>query len=123
MRLVDPPENPPAPEITFEDFRRPDIRAGTVLAAAPHGGVRRPSIRPVIAFGPGIGEWNSFAQITAHYQAAAQVGRQVAAVVSFLPRQIGKFISEILTLRFADAAGETVLFSPDQPVPNGAHLA
>jgi len=123
MRLVDPPENPPAPQITFEDFRRLDIRAGTVLAAAPLGGARRPSIRPVIDFWPGIGEWNSFAQIMAHYQAAAQIGRQVAAVVSFLPRQIGKLMSEVLTLSFDDHVGETVLFSPDQPVPNGAHLA
>ncbi|WP_291204085.1 tRNA-binding protein [Hyphomonas sp.] len=123
MHLVDPPENPPAPEFTFEDFRRPDIRAETVLAAAPLEGARRPSIRPVIDFGPGIGEWNSYAQITAHYQPATQVGRQMTALVRSPPRRIGKFMSEVLTLSFADVAGETVLFSPDQPVPNGAHLA
>ena len=123
MHLVDSPENPPAPEITFEDFRRVDIRVGTVLAAAPLEGARKPSIRLVIDFGPGIGERKSSAQITAHYQPDALVGRQVAAVVNFPPRQIGKFMSEVLTLGFADAAGEIVLFSPDQQVPNGARLA
>ena len=123
MHLVDPPENLPAPEITFQDFRRVDIRVGTVLAAAPLEGARKPSIRLVIDFGPGIGERKSSAQITAHYQPEALVGRQVAAVVNFPPRQIGKFMSEVLTLGFADTAGEIVLFSPDQPVPNGARLA
>jgi tRNA-binding protein len=123
MHLVDPPENPPAPEIGFEDFRRVDIRIGTVCAAAPLDGARKSSIRLVIDFGPGIGEKRSSAQITAHYAPEALIGRQVAAVVNFPPRQIGKFMSEVLTLGFADTAGEIVLFSPDQPVPNGARLA
>lgn len=123
MHLVDPPENAPAPEISFEEFRAVDIRIGTVRAAAPLEGARKPSIRLVIDFGPGIGEKKSSAQITAHYEPDALIGRQVAAVVNFPPRQIGKFMSEVLTLGFADSAGEIVLFSPDQPVPNGARLA
>lgn len=123
MHLVDPPDASPAPEISFEDFRRVDIRIGTVRSAAPLEGARKPSIKLVIDFGPGIGERKSSAQITAHYTPDALIGRQVAAVVNFPPRQIGKFMSEVLTLGFADTEGAIVLFSPDQPVPNGARLA
>jgi len=100
-----------------------DIRIGTICDAAPLEGARKPSIRLVIDFGPGIGEKKSSAQITMHYAPEALVGRQVAAVVNFPPRQIGKFMSEVLTLGFADTQGEIVLFSPDHPVPNGARLA
>ncbi|PWB80464.1 MAG: tRNA-binding protein, partial [Methylocystaceae bacterium] len=83
---------------------------------------RKPSIKLEIDFGPGVGVKRSSAQITRHYDSGTLVGRQVAAVVNFPPRQIGKFMSEVLTLGFADEDGEVVLFSPDRPVPDGARL-
>lgn len=123
MHITASPGAPAAPEITFDDFLKVDIRIGTILEAAPLEGARKPAIRLVIDFGPGIGPKKSSAQITGHYEPAALIGRQVAGVVNFPPRQIGKFMSEVLTLGFADSEGEIVLFSPDQPVPNGARLA
>ncbi len=123
MHYTASPDAPPAPEITFDDFLKVDIRIGTILEAAPLEGVRKPSIRLVIDFGPGVGQKKSSAQITAHYTPDALIGRQVAAVVNFPRRQIGKFMSEVLTLGFADTEDAIVLFSPDKPVPNGARLA
>lgn len=123
MHLTASPDAAPAPEITFDDFLKVDIRVGTVLEAAPLEGARKPAIRLVIDFGPGVGTKKSSAQITAHYTPDGLIGRQVAAVVNFPPRQIGKFMSEVLTLGFADTEGAIVLFSPDKPVPNGARLA
>lgn len=123
MHLTASPDASSAPEITFDDFLKVDIRVGTVLEAAPLEGARKPAIRLVIDFGPGIGTKKSSAQITAHYAPDGLIGRQVAAVVNFPPRQIGKFMSEVLTLGFADTEGAIVLFSPDKPVPNGARLA
>ena len=123
MHLIDTPENTPADEITFDDFRKVDIRIGTVLEAAPLEGARKPAIRMRIDFGPGVGVKKSSAQVTVHYSPDELVGKQVAAVVNFPPRQIGKFMSEVLTLGFADTEGAIVMFSPDKPVPNGARLA
>jgi tRNA-binding protein len=123
MHLVDAPENAAADEISFDDFRKVDIRMGTVLEAAPLEGARKPAIRMQIDFGPGVGVKKSSAQVTAHYSPDELVGKQVAAVVNFPPRQIGKFMSEVLTLGFADAEGAIVMFSPDTLVPNGARLA
>ncbi|KCZ83208.1 export-related chaperone CsaA [Hyphomonas adhaerens MHS-3] len=123
MHLIDTPENAPADEITFDDFRKVDIRVGTVLEAAPLEGARKPAIRMRIDFGPGVGVKKSSAQVTVHYSPDELVGKQVAAVVNFPPRQIGKFMSEVLTLGFADTDGAIVMFSPDKPVPNGARLA
>ena len=123
MHLTASPDASPAPEITFDDFLKVDIRVGTVLEATPLEGARKPALRLVIDFGPGVGTKKSSAQITAHYTPDGLIGRQVAAVVNFPPRQIGKFMSEVLTLGFADTDGAVVLFSPDQPVPNGARLA
>lgn len=123
MHITASPDTAPASEITFDDFLKVDIRIGTVLEAAPLEGARKPAIRLVIDFGPGVGTKKSSAQITAHYTPDGLIGRQVAAVVNFPPRQIGKFMSEVLTLGFADSEGEIVLFSPDKPVPNGARLA
>ena len=123
MHLTASPDASPAPEITFDDFLKVDIRVGTVLEAAPLEGARKPALRLVIDFGPGVGTRKSSAQITTHYTPDGLIGRQVAAVVNFPPRQIGKFMSEVLTLGFADTGGAVVLFSPDQPVPNGARLA
>nr|WP_321511688.1 tRNA-binding protein [uncultured Hyphomonas sp.] len=123
MHLIDTPENTPADEITFDDFRKVDIRIGTVLEAAPLEGARKPAIRMQIDFGSGVGVKKSSAQVTVHYSPDELVGKQVAAVVNFPPRQIGKFMSEVLTLGFADTDGAIVMFSPDKPVPNGARLA
>ena len=123
MHKTDLPGNPAEADTEFDTFRQVDIRVGTVLEAAPLEGARKPALRLVIDFGEGVGTKKSSAQITAHYSPDQIVGRQVAAVVNFPPRQIGKFMSECLTLGFPDANGDIVLFSPDSPVPNGARLA
>jgi len=122
MHLTHDPAAPAAPDIGFEDFLKVDIRIGTILRAEPFPEARKPAFKLLIDFGAGIGERKSSAQITANYAAEELVGRQVAAVVNFPPRQIGKFLSEVLTLGFADDAGEVTLFSPDKPVPNGSRL-
>jgi len=123
MHKTDLPGSPAEAETDFDTFRQIDIRVGTVLEAAPLEGARKPAIRLVIDFGEGVGRKKSSAQITDHYTPEQLVGRQVAAVVNFPPRQIGKFMSECLTLGFPDTDGAIVLFSPDLPVPNGARLA
>jgi len=108
--------------IAYADFEKVDIRIGTILAAQPLDGARKPALRLEIDFGPEIGVKKSSAQLTVHYTPEALVGRQVAAVVNFPPRQIGKFMSEVLTLGFPDGDGAVVLVVPDKPVPNGGKL-
>jgi len=110
------------PTISYDDFARVDIRAGTVLEAEPYPEARKPSIKLWIDFGPEMGTKKSSAQITRHYAPETLIGRQVAAVVNFPPRQIGKFMSEVLVLGFPDADCEVVLIAPDQGVPNGGRL-
>ena len=122
MHLVSDNEAPPAPQISFDQFLAVDIRLGTVRAATPFPEARKPSLKLEIDFGPGVGVKKSSAQIARHYAPEQLIGRKVAAVVNFPPRQIGKFMSEVLTLGFPDAEGEVVLFSPDLPVPDGARL-
>lgn len=113
---------PAAEPIAFDDFLRVDIRVGTIVGAEPFPEARKPAFKLKIDFGPAIGVKKSSAQIVARYALEELPGRQVAAVVNFPPRQIGKFMSEVLTLGFADAAGEVILFAPDRVVPDGARL-
>jgi tRNA-binding protein len=111
-----------APQITFDEFLKVDVRVGTVVEAEPFPQARKPAVKLVIDFGPSIGRKRSSAQITVHYRPEDLVGRQVAAVVNFPPRQIGPFMSEVLTLGFPDEGGAIVLAAPDKAVPNGARL-
>jgi tRNA-binding protein len=114
--------NDSAPAIGYDDFRRVDIRVGTIVAVEPFPEARRPALKLTIDFGPAIGRRRSSAQITTHYRAEDLVGRQVAAVVNFPPKQIGRFMSEVLVLGFPDGEGEVVMIAPDKPVPNGGRL-
>ncbi len=108
--------------IVYDDFQKVDIRVGTIVEAAPFPEARKPAYRLVIDFGEPIGIKKSSAQITKNYTMEELVGRQVAAVVNFPPRQIGPLMSEVLTLGFPDEAGEVMLISPDRKVPNGGRL-
>jgi len=111
-----------AAPISYDDFRKVDIRVGTIVAAEPYPEARKPAFKLSVDFGPAIGIKRSSAQITRHYALDRLVGRQVAAVVNFPPKQIGKFMSEVLVLGFPDDANEVVLIGPGQAVPNGARL-
>lgn len=122
MHINHAADAPAAPEITFDQFLAVDIRVGTVIAAEPFPEARKPAFKLTIDFGPAIGTKRSSAQITEHYAPDELIGRQVAAVVNFPPRQIGPMMSEVLTLGFPDAAGAVVLFSPTKAVPNGGRL-
>lgn len=110
------------PDISFADFEKVDIRVGTIIAVEPFPEARKPAFKLRIDFGETIGIKKSSAQITAHYTAETLIGRQVAAVVNFPPRQIGKFMSEVLTLGFPDSDGGVVLIAPTLAVPNGGKL-
>jgi tRNA-binding protein len=106
----------------MEDFDRLDIRVGVVTDAQPFPQARKPAFRLWIDFGGELGVRRSSAQVTVHYTAGQLIGRQVMAVVNVPPRQIGPFISEVLTLGVPDAAGAVVLLAPDQPVPVGGKM-
>jgi tRNA-binding protein len=116
------PAAPDTGPIAFGDFMKVDIRVGTIVAAEPFPEARKPAYRLRIDFGAEIGVKKSSAQITKYYSLDALIGRQVAAVVNFPPRQIGPFMSEVLTLGFPDAEGEVVLISPERAVPNGGRM-
>ncbi|MEQ7156306.1 tRNA-binding protein [Brevundimonas aurifodinae] len=111
-----------AERIAFDDFMKVDVRVGEVVRAEPFPEARKPAYKLTIDFGPDVGVKRSSAQITRHYTTAQLTGRKVAAVVNFPPRQIGPFMSEVLTLGFPDAEGEVVLVGVDRDVPNGGRL-
>ena len=109
-------------QITFDDFAKVDIRVGTIIGVEPFPEARKPAFKLRIDFGPTIGIKKSSAQVTKHYSIEKLMGRQVAAVVNFPPRQIGPFMSEVLTLGFPDDTGGVVLIGPSMAVPNGGKL-
>lgn len=111
-----------AGEIAFADFEAVDIRVGTVIDAKPFPEARKPSIKLSIDFGAEIGVKTSSAQVTVHYKPDQLLGRQVCAVVNFPPRQVGPFVSEVLTLGMPDDDGSVVLVKPDFKVPDGGRL-
>ncbi|MGZ2256808.1 tRNA-binding protein [Roseobacter sp. A03A-229] len=108
--------------ISFDDFMKVDIRCGTILRAEPFPEARKPAIKMWVDFGPEIGERKTSAQITAHYEPEALVGKQVLAVVNFPARQIGPFMSEVLVLGLPDENGAIVLIGPDHEVPQGGRM-
>jgi len=112
----------PAAPIAFDEFMKVDVRVGEVVAVDPFPEARKPAWKLTIDFGPDVGVKKSSAQITVHYTREQLLGRKVAAVVNFPPRQIGPFMSEVLTLGFPDAAGEVVLVGVDRDVPVGGRL-
>ncbi|MBI1392661.1 MAG: tRNA-binding protein [Alphaproteobacteria bacterium] len=111
-----------ADEISIDDFLKVDIRIGTVVDVQPFEKAKKPAWKLWIDFGPDFGVKKSSAQITVHYARDGLIGRQVAAVVNFPPRQIADFMSEVLTLGFSDADGAIVLIGPERPVPNGGRM-
>ncbi len=109
-------------EISYDDFAKVDIRVGAIVRAEPYPEARKPAIKVWVDLGEEIGEKRSSAQLAKHYTPENLIGRQVACVVNFPPRQIGKFMSEVLVLGFPDADNEVVLIGPDQKIPNGGRL-
>ena len=109
-------------EIGWEDFEKVEIKVGRVVAAEPFPEARKPSIKLTVDFGPGVGEKRTSAQITAHYDPEALIGKQVVAVVNFPPKRIAGFKSEVLVLGVPDENGEVVLLSPDLEVPEGGRM-
>ena len=111
-----------APQISFEQFIAVDVRVGTIVKAEPFPEARKPALKLFIDFGPVIGVKKSSAQLTKYYAPETLIGRQVAAVVNFPPRQIGPLMSEVLTLGFPDAEGAVVLIGPERQVPDGGRM-
>jgi tRNA-binding protein len=112
----------PGPTIGYEDFARVDIRVGTVRAATLNAAARKPAYALEVDFGPELGVKRTSAQLTERYGPEDLIGRQVAAVINFPPKQIARVVSEVLVLGFPDAEGRTVLVGVDHPVPDGGRL-
>lgn len=108
--------------ITYEDFEKVDIRVGSIRKVEDFSEARKPAYKLWIDFGQEIGTKTSSAQITKLYTKDELIGMQVLAVVNFLPKQIGPFISEVLTLGFADGNGDIILITPTRSVPNGGEM-
>ena len=108
--------------VSLEDFLKIDIRVGTIIRAEPYPESHNPSTKLWINFGEPIGERKTSAQITTNYNTKELIGRQIAAVTNFPPRQIGKFMSEVLVLGFPDENQEVILIQPEKSVPNGGRL-
>ncbi len=108
--------------ISFDDFLKVDVRVGTVVRAEPFPEAHKPAAKMWVDFGPEVGLKKTSAQVTGHYTLETLPGRQVAAVVNFPPKQIGKFMSEVLVLGFPDGAGGVVLIAPNRKVPDGGRL-
>lgn len=108
--------------ISIDDFTKIDIRVGTIIKVEPFPEAKKPALRLFIDFGPDMGTKKTSAQITTHYTPDTLIGRQIAAVVNFPPRQIGQFMSEALVLGFPDADGQVVLIKPDMNIPNGGKM-
>ncbi len=123
MHTTQTSDTAPALDINFKDFLKVDIRVGTVVDVKEFPQARKPAYKVWVDFGGVIGVKKSSAQITDHYTIDGLMGRKVAAVVNFPPRQIGPFMSEILVLGFPDIEAKIVLFAPDHDVPNGSRLA
>jgi tRNA-binding protein len=115
-------DSKPAPQIAFDDFMKVDIRVGTIVEARVFPEARKPAFQIFIDFGPKIGMRKSSAQITKRHSLDELVGKQVIAVVNFPPRQIGPFMSEVLTLGLPDEEGNVVLLTPTLKVPNGGRM-
>ena len=108
--------------ISYDDFQKVDIRVGRIVRAEPYPEARKPAIKLWVDFGPEVGEKRSSVQITVHYRPEDLIGKQVLGVVNFPPRQIGKFVSEVLVLGLPDADGAVVLIAPDKDVPVGGRM-
>jgi tRNA-binding protein len=124
MHLLHNLDVPVSPLITFNDFLKVDIRLGTIISAEPFPQAKKPAYKLLIDLGPIVGKKKSSAQVTVHYSCEDLIGKKIACVVNFPPRQIGPFMSEVLTLGFPDKDGNVVLFSPDpqMELENGARL-